>query len=220
MNDKIKTHVDGLFEGAPQSRKVQELKEELLGNLNSKYDDLISEGFTPDDAYRTVIAGIGDVSELMRQIQNESAFNSNYSPADRKKSAMFVAISVGLYILSPVCVILFGGALGQGVLGVILMFVFVALATGLLIYNSMSSPKYIKEDDTIVEEFKQWKSDSSEKKRIRNSITSILWTLIVIIYLVFSFYLDAWAYSWIIFIIGVLLEGIIKLIFDLKGRNT
>ena len=29
MNDKIKTHVDGLFEGAPQSRKVKELKEEL-----------------------------------------------------------------------------------------------------------------------------------------------------------------------------------------------
>ena len=217
MNDKIKTHVDGLFEGAPQSRKVQELKEELLGNLNSKYDDLIADGFTPDDAYRTVIAGIGDVSELMRQIQNESAFNSNYSPADRKKSAVFVAIAVGLYILSPVCVILFGGVLGQGVLGVILMFVFVALATGLLIYNSMSSPKYIKEDDTIVEEFKQWKSDNSEKKRIRNSISSIMWTLIVIIYLVFSFYFGAWAYSWIIFIIGFLAEGIIKLIFDLKG---
>src|SRR5665647_2390177 len=105
MNERIKMHVESLFQGAPQTTKILDLKEELLANLNSKYDDLITSGFTPDDGYRTVIAGIGDISELMRQIQNESAFNSNYSPADRKRSAMFVAISVGLYILSPVCVI-------------------------------------------------------------------------------------------------------------------
>lgn len=217
MNERIKTHVDSLFEGAPQSRKVQELKEELLGNLNSKYDDLISDGFTPDDAYRTVIAGIGDVSELVRQIQNESAFNSNYSTADRKRSALFVSIAVGLYILSPVSVIFFGGVLGEGVIGVILMFILIALATGILIYNSMTRPKYVKEDETIVEEFKQWKSETSEKRRLRNSISAILWPLIVIVYLAFSFGFGAWAFSWIIFIIGVFIEGVIKLIFELKG---
>jgi len=217
MNEKIRTHVNSLFDGAPQTRKVLDLKEELLANLNSKYDDLIAQGDVPDDAYRTVIASIGDISELVRQIQNESAFNSQYSAEDRKKSALFVSIAVGLYILSPVCVIFFDSVVNSSVTGVILMFVFVALATGLLIYNSMTRPKYVKEDETIVEEFKQWKSDNTGRKHLRNSISSILWSLLVIIYLVFSFYFGAWAYSWIIFIIGFFLEGVIKLVFEIKG---
>lgn len=217
MNEKIRTHVNSLFEGAPQTRKVLDLKEELLANLNSKYDDLIIQGDAPDDAYRTVIASIGDIPELVRQIQNESAFNSQYSAEDRKKSALFVSIAVALYILSPVCVIFFDSVINSSTTGIILMFLFVALATGLLIYNSMTRPRYVKEDETIVEEFKQWKSDNTGRRHLRNSISSILWSLLVIIYLVFSFYFGAWAYSWIIFIIGFFLEGVIKLVFELKG---
>jgi len=98
-----------------------------------------------------------------------------------------------------------------------MMFVLVAVATGLLIYNGMNRPKYVKEDETIVEEFKQWKSDTSEKKRLKNSISAVLWPLIVVLYLAFSFYFGAWAFSWIIFIIGIFIEGVIKLIFEIKG---
>jgi len=217
MNERIKTHVNSLFQGAPQTRKVLDLKEELLANLNSKYDDLIAGGFTPDDAYSTVIAGIGDISELVRQIQNESAFNSHYSTEDKKKSAVLTAIAVGLFILSPGAVIFFDSVLHLYNAGPIMMFVFIAVATGLLIYNGMTRPKYVKEDETIVEEFKQWKSESSEKKRLMKSISAVLWPLIVVIYLAFSFMFAAWAYSWIIFIIGVFIEGVIKLVFELKG---
>ena len=210
MNERIKTHVEGLFAGSPQTRKILDLKEELLANLNSKYDDLLAGGSTPDDAYRTVIDGIGDISELVRQIQNESAFNSHYPTKGKKKSAILVAIAVGLYIISPMCVVAFNDA------GVLLMFTLIAAATGLLIYNGMTRPRYVKENETIVEEFKQWKSETSEKRNLRRSISSVLWPLIVIIYLGFSFYFGAWSFSWIIFIIGVFVEGVIKLIFDLK----
>ena len=216
MNDRIKAHVEGLFEGAPQTRKVLDLKEELLANLNSKYEDLIAGGFTPDDAFRTVIAGIGDISELFRQIQNESAFNSHYPTQDRKKSALITAIAVGLYIISPISVIFFETIVRIRNAGPIMMFVFIAVATGLLIYNSMTKPKYVKEDETIVEEFKQWKSDTSEKRKMKKAISAVLWPLIVVIYLIFSFYFGAWAYSWIIFIIGAFIEGVIKLIYEIK----
>jgi uncharacterized membrane protein len=211
MNDRIKAHVDSLFEGAPQTRKVLDLKEELLANLNSKYDDLISGGAADDDAYRSVIAGIGDISELVRQIQNESAFNSHYPTQERKKNALLVAIAVGLYIISPMCVVAFNDK------GVLVMFALIAVATGILIYNRMTRTRYIKEDETIVEEFKQWKSENSETKQLRKSISSVLWPLIVVIYLAFSFLTGAWGISWIIFIIGVFIEGVIKLIFEIKG---
>lgn len=216
MNERIKTHVDSLFEDAPQTRKVLDLKEELLGNLNIKYDDLITGGSTPDDAYRSVISGIGDMSELVRQIQNESAFNSHYPTKERKKSALLVAIAIGLYIMSPISVILFDDVFGLRNAGPVMMFVLIAAATGLLIYNSMTRPKYVKEDETIVEEFKQWKSDNSRRKHLLRSFSYVLWPLLAVIYFAFSFFFFAWAYSWIIFIIGIVIERVIRLIFEIR----
>lgn len=217
MNEKLKTHVDGLFAGAPQTQKILELKEELLANLNSKYDDLMNNGFTPEDAFKTVVAGIGDTSELVNQIQNETAFNSNFPSKEKKKSALIISVAVGLYIISPFSNVLFMMSPEKMFLGPLMMFSLIAIATGLLIYNGMTAPKYIKRDETIVEEFKSWKSDTSQKKRVRKMISAILWPSIVVIYLLISFLFHAWPYSWIIFIIGVVCEGIISLIYELKG---
>lgn len=217
MNERIKTYVESVFSGAPSTKKILDLKEEMMSNMNSKYDDLISDGFAPDDAYRTVVAGMGDISELLQQIQNESAFNSQYSTKDRKQSAILISIAVMLFIISPVAIILFSEVFYRPVIGVVIMFMCVAAGVGLLVYNSLSKPKYVKEDETIVEEFKEWKSQSSETKRVRGAISGVLWPIIVIIYLAVSFFFMAWPISWIIFIIGVCIEGIISLVFAIKG---
>lgn len=44
MQDKLRAFIDTLFEDAPAGKKVVELKEEMLQNLNDKYSDLLSEG--------------------------------------------------------------------------------------------------------------------------------------------------------------------------------
>ncbi len=217
MNERLKTHVDSLFAGAPQTQKVLELKEELLANLNSKYDDLLAKGLAPDDAYRAVIAGIGDTSELVGQIQNESAFNNNFPANAKKKSALLVSIAVGLYIFSPFSVMLLSGTPDGMRYGPIIMFFLIAVATSLLIFNSMTTPRYIKKDETIVEEFKLWKSDTSKRRHLRCSVSAVLWPLIVVIYFLISIFFHAWAFSWIIFIIGFVCEGVVSLFFDLKG---
>ena len=217
MNERLKTHVDSLFAGAPQTQKVLELKEELLANLNSKYDDLLAKGLAPDDAYRAVIAGIGDTSELVGQIQNESAFNNNFPANAKKKSALLVSIAVGLYIFSPFSVMLLSGTPDGMRYGPIIMFFLIAVATSLLIFNSMTTPRYIKKDETIVEEFKLWKSDTSKRRHLRRSVSAVLWPLIIVIYFLISIFFHAWAFSWIIFIIGFVCEGVVSLFFDLKG---
>jgi protein-S-isoprenylcysteine O-methyltransferase Ste14 len=220
MNERIKAHVDSVFAGAPSTKKIMDLKEEMLSNMNSKYDDLVADGFSSDDAYRTVVSGMGDISELIRQIQNESAFNSQYPAKSRTKSAVLTSIAVMLFVLCPVIIILFAALLNEPILGVILMLTLISIGVGLLVFNSMTKPKYIKEDETIVEEFKEWKSQNSEDKRIRNAISGVLWPLIVVIYLAVSFLFMAWPVSWIIFLIGVCIEGVISLVFTLKGGKS
>ena len=65
-------------------------------------------------------------------------------------------------------------------------------------------------------EFKEWKNNQDDKKRVRKSINSALWAIITVLYFLISFSTGAWYITWIIFLIGVAVENIIKAIFELK----
>lgn len=216
MYDKLRTHVDELFYSAPKTRKAQELKEEILANLIDRYNDFIDNGKSESDAFNCAISGIGDVEELINALNENNIFDYEKIQKQREKFALMMAISVALYIISVVVVILFDSLGLDSDISVCIMLTIDAFATGLIIYTIMSRPKYIKADDTMVEDFKEWKQQNSDKKIMFKSITSIFWPLIVSIYLLLSFIFHIWAYSWIIFIIGIAVLNIIKLIFDLK----
>lgn len=210
MHNKIEAYVKKLFENAPKTSKTKELKEEIIANLIEKYNDLIDGGMHSDYAYNQVIANIGNIDDLID-------YDDEYREEEKRqriKSAKLTAIAVMIYIISPVCVLTI-----QNEVGVILLLILVALATGLLVYNYMSKPKYIGEDSSMVEEFKEWKSESQNKHRARKSLISAMWSITVALYFVVSFLFGAWAFSWVIFLIGSAIEQIIKAYFDLKEDN-
>ena len=166
---KIKEYVNDLFENTPKTRKSEEFKEELLANLLDKYYDLLESNMDDENAYNKVISNIGSIDELFDkdpvQITKESW--------DKKKNAKITAIAVMMYILCPVSVIVFG-EVGFETLGIVVMFLLIAGATGLLIYNNMTKPQYLKQDDTLVEDFKEWKSTTNKSRRVRKSIENVL----------------------------------------------
>lgn len=211
MKNKLRAYIDNLFADAPKTRKAFELREELLSNLNAKYDDLIGRGYSEEEAYQAAVSGIGDVSELISALGGGDPFGGP-TEQERKKSATMVAVAVMLYILAIVPVILF-----HNLAGVVSLFVFAAVATGILVYNGISQPKYYRADETLVEEFKEWKSANNDRIRLQKNISSALWPLIVVCYFLISFFYGAWAWSWIIFILGVAIEKILKLILELRG---
>ena len=221
MEDKIRKHIDSIFEETTPSRKAYELKEEMIQNLEDKYKDLISEGKSPESAYNIVIAGIGDISGLLNELEDEQKSNpwKKYeTEAARKKSAMLTAIAVMLYILSVLPLIIFDSISTRAAdtIGLPSMFVMWAIATGLLVYNSMTKPKYIKESDTMVEEFREWKDKSSDKRKMRKAISTALWTLIIALYFVLSFTTHAWHMTWILFLLGFAAEAFINIFTDYK----
>ncbi|MCL2349549.1 MAG: permease prefix domain 1-containing protein, partial [Planctomycetaceae bacterium] len=75
MNEKLRNHINILFAAAPKNRKAEELKEELLTNLNDKYDDLLKSGYDSTSAFHIALSGIGDIDELFRECR-ESAESS------------------------------------------------------------------------------------------------------------------------------------------------
>ncbi|PHV70948.1 hypothetical protein CS063_07975 [Sporanaerobium hydrogeniformans] len=220
MDDKLRDRVEALFEEAPQTKKASELKEELISNLTEKYNDLVANGRTSEEAYNSVIAGIGDIDELIRGLKHSSPFDQEKELISRKKTALVVSASVGLYIFSVIVLIVCTELLRlDDILSIVLFLFTITIPTCLLIYHFMAQPSYKKEEDTLVEEFKEWNQNSKYKKELYQSINSIMWTLVTVIYLLVSFIFGIWAFSWIIFIIGAVLQQIIHLIFSLSNRK-
>ncbi len=208
MNEKLRKYIDDLFANAPSTVRAVELKEEMYQNLTDKYNDLIAEGKGEESAFNIAVASIGDVDSLISGLSGEKRVESDKS---RKRSAIIVAVAIALYILSPVPVILI-----QHDIGMMFLFLFVAIATAMLIYNGVTRERYVKSDDTMVEEFKEWKQNSKQKNRAASSIIGSFWLIAVCVYIVVSFLTGAWHITWIIFLIAAALASLIRGIFMLK----
>ena len=197
MKDNIRKEVNRLFENAPNTKRANDLKDEIISNAEDKYEDLVKQGKKEEEALQTVIQEIGDVDELIEELNKNNPIHTKYTYEARKKTGLTVSICIGIYILSLiVCVI--SDELGLPDFVTASSFLAIAgLATCILIYHFMTKPKYTKYEDTMVEEFKEWKGKKDKNKEIKKAIESILWTLTVIIYLIVSFTFGIWYISWI-----------------------
>ncbi len=172
MKAKLKEYIDTIFADAerraPENQRVREFKEELLQNLNDRYDDLLARGKTPAAAYNAAIAGVGDISELLDSVVGAARASDTgkgygtvetpppvakrpLTPEEQEKvrrykerSAVIVSISIAMYIICWLPLVILSGFLGDlgSTVGLTVMFGMIATATCLLIYNGMSKPKF------------------------------------------------------------------------------
>ena len=146
-------------------------------------------------------------------ITSDELLTGNQNIKEAKKEnvksnfARNIAISVMLYIFALIAIIALAGGLDKPILGVSVFFGFIAIATGLLIYNGIY---YSKES----EDPKEKKDDSIEKQ-----VMSIIDIIGVTIYLFVSFMTMAWHITWMIFLIVGLVKAIVKLIMSLNAKK-
>ena len=216
MEQQLRRYMDGLFEETKPTKKAIELKEEMIQNLEDKYRDLIADGKTPEMAFNIAIAGIGDVSNLFEQLEEGFISEPERGKHEkaRQKSALLTAIAVMMYILSVLPVLLL-----HETIGIVIMLTIVAIATGLLIYNNMTKPRNYKDSETIVEEFMEWQTETHERKQMRGAISTALWSLILVIYFIVSFWTFLWHITWVIFIIGGLIESLINIFLAARKKG-
>lgn len=216
MNEKMKNHIEMLFEDTPQTRRALELKEELLSNSEERYQDLITSGVSPEDAFKNVINSIGNVSELFQGLEDVSINKAILVDEKIKKIALMKATAIGIYIFSVIIFLGFGLIVEWPEIGFIVMLLIDIIPTCMLVYILSLYPKYKKQEDTIVEDFKEWKSDSVKMKSVKSAVTCVLWASTVLLYFAISYATWAWHATWIIFLIGLCFQTIITLIFRLK----
>ncbi len=176
---------------------------------------MLARGVSEQDAYENVVNSIGDVSELFTNLEETPLSNSRTAEQQRKRSALIVAISVGLYIVAGM-VLIAGGLTPYAEYGFLAALAVALVPTCLLVYNANAYPKYVKREDTMVEDFKRWKSDSRKQQALQGSIISVIWTVVLVLYFLISFLTGAWYITWILFIVAVCLTAIVNLVFHAK----
>ncbi|MBR4972284.1 MAG: hypothetical protein IKY59_04875 [Oscillospiraceae bacterium] len=205
MREQLIQYVKLLFAATPDSEDMQQ---EILQNTLDRYDDLIEQGKQPEAAYRLAIAGIGDVNELLGSPTHASADNEAVDyrgrrlPSSKKKTMR--AVAIGLYICCVVPVIALGNV-ANGIIGVCLMLLLVAVATVLIILSSSGKQDGAQAEGTGQPNHPGYRA----YKSLSGAVT-------LAVYLLVSFWSQAWHITWLIFPISAAIDGIVKAVFDLK----
>lgn len=136
-----------------------------------------------------------------------------------KTRAVMRAVAVGLYISCPVPAIFLSMIYLRGVLGALGLLSMIAVATVLMIISKNYTP-YLNTENETAESFKAFNSAKKQYPPIYRVIVAVLWVTISILYLIITFAgiqmasTAVYGISWIIFILGVALQQLIKAIFD------
>ena len=223
MNREIKRYVDDLFLNIPRSPEVTELKEELLSNMSENYENYIRQGKTEEEAYDLAVNDSKDLDEMLADIPtyNEIEQEARYF---RHRNAKNTATGVAMYIIGVAFLIglggfgdYFGKSSFYGLIGLIILLVISAGATGLIIYTNMSTPPEYKDYNNDLRN--EYSHLDSKQVRILNNFLSIYWTFITFIYLAVSFTTMRWDITWIIWILASIFQSILKTIFEMKYGN-
>ncbi len=216
MREQLIRYIDLLFAGASDAGDI---KQEILQNTLDRYDDLISQGKSPEAAYRLAISGIGDISEILGEQPQPSAkgtvSNGEFSIKDAPWKKVLRAIAVGLYIISAIPLFVLG-EMGMDTIGLCGTLAIVAVATILMVIAAKGSEKSSQKDSKTARE-----AEYSPQTQLRKSISSIVWTLATIAYFILSFATHAWFITWVIFPLAGAIQGLIIACIDLKevGKN-
>lgn len=138
---------------------------------------------------------------------------------DKKIRAIMRAVAIGLYISCPTPAILASLLYLNGGIGALGLFIFIAVATALLIL-SKNFNTYTKTDDTMVENFKEFNNRKKQTSVTYKILVAILWVTISIAYIIITIVgiqtvsIAIAAISWVIFILGIALQQLMKAIFD------
>lgn len=248
MKEKLRDYIDMIFADAPDCRRTKELKEEMYANVCDKYDDLIAEGKSEAAAYNISVSSIGDISDLIDSIRadegdlygRDQGFDGKRSftfeekeqiEKYRVRSGIMTSIAIALYIMCwiPLVVMtVISEACGGNVdvwstIGLLTMMVMIAVATGLIIFKSSLKPlclKGVKDEDIDDDDEDKPKSKIKRRKNpVLTAISSALWGITIVGYLVIGFLAGLWHPGWMVFLIATAIDNIIEAIFEICGKK-
>lgn len=182
--ETIKNYLETMFRNLPDTDQVRKAKRELLQMMEDKFSELRNDGVSENEAVGTVISEFGNLEELAADLGLEAVLNENKENLYRRSVSLdeikeyFIArkntvimriIAIALFITCCCPVILFGEISKNDVVGISLMFAFIAAGVVLFVLSSskMEDWNFLKDEpcslspetiDYIISERKTFKN--------------------------------------------------------------
>ena len=153
----IRNYLDNMFRNLPNTEAVRRAKSELLQMMEDKYEELIAEGKTENEAVGIVISEFGNLDELADSLGISEAVTENpvedkpMLSLDRVKEylsmnntrAILTPLGIALCILSVVSPILADILpVDLDIIGAGGLFSLIAIAVGLFIFSGIKNKEY------------------------------------------------------------------------------
>ncbi len=153
----IRNYLDNMFRNLPNTEAVRRAKAELLQMMEDKYEELIAEGKTENEAVGIVISEFGNLDELADSLGISEAVTENpvedkpMLSMDRVKEylsmnntrAILTPLGIALCILSVVSPILADILpVDINIIGAGGMFGIIAIAVGLFIFSGIKNKEF------------------------------------------------------------------------------
>lgn len=145
----IEEFIDSLFSGIVETSETKQLKADLLANAEDRYEDLLSQGKSENEAIGTIISEFGTIDELMEELnlENKQVDETNDSMnglpeisveegldylAVQRKGAIQIGLGVVAIMVGVGLLVGMRGVLSNG-LGLVCLFIGVAIGVPLFI---------------------------------------------------------------------------------------
>ena len=216
MRDQLIQYVSLLFAGA---ENCEDIRQEILQNTLDRYDDLVAQGKSPENAYRQAISGIGDISEILSGEQTFTASPRTNEPepeADTPTKKLLRTIAIALYILCAAPLIILS-EFGMDNLGLCCTLAVVAVATVLILLGRKNGSKDDAPERTASAQSREVPLSGGQE--LRKSIKGLIGAIGLAAYFIVSFATGAWYITWVIFPIIGAVEGLVIACLDLTEGN-
>lgn len=158
--ETIKNYLENMFLNLPKTKEVYMAKMELAEMMEDKYNELVAEGKTDNEAVGIVISEFGNLSELAESLGiNDYVNNVSFAEtetlsmetvkkyiSEKIQSSVSIAVAVMLIIMSVAATL----AVQQIVwdkgyseaLSAVVFFIGIAVAVGMLVYNGIKMSRW------------------------------------------------------------------------------
>lgn len=156
--ETIKNYLETMFANLPHTTEVEKAKSELWQMMEDKYNELIGEGASDNEAVGTIISEFGNLDELAEELGitnvikdvNEQVTEQRKVTLEEvtdflkaaKSQSFMIAAGVFLCITSVVGPVICNAIGAYDSVGSCSMFIQIAIAVGLFVYPSLKMSKW------------------------------------------------------------------------------
>lgn len=156
--ETIKNYLEAMFAKMPNTQEVIRAKDELFQMMEDKYNELIADGHSDNEAVGTVISEFGNLEELSKdlgiskEVEEIETVNRRILTLEEIKDylksqagyGLYIALGVFFCIFSIACVCFLSelNIKNANMIGVVVMFLFIAAGVFCFVFSSAVNNKW------------------------------------------------------------------------------